>query len=56
MTVMEKKKAPIIEQLDEALEERQRPDRRVSNEGFEKHASEERRKRDRRSSDKKTEE
>lgn len=54
MIVMEKKKNFIIEQLDEALEERQRPDRRVSNEGFENHAEEERRKRDRRGADKNT--
>ncbi|WP_317932836.1 hypothetical protein [Halioxenophilus sp. WMMB6] len=49
---MEKKKKFVIEQLDEALEERQQPDRRVSNQGFENHAPEERRKYDRRGASK----
>ena len=40
----------ILEQLEEALEERQTPDRRKSDSGFEGHANEERRKLDRRTS------
>lgn len=44
----------IIEQLEEALEERQNPDRRKSDTGFEGHADEERRKEDRRHSQKNT--
>ncbi len=38
----------IIEQLEEALEERQTPDRRQSNEGHKDFANEDRRKQDRR--------
>ncbi len=38
----------IIEQLEEALEERQTPDRRKLDDGYEGHAEEERRKGDRR--------
>ena len=39
----------IIKQLEEALEERQNPDRRKKDKGFEGHANTERRKGDRRS-------
>jgi len=45
---MEEKKKFVIEQLDEALEERQRPDRRKKNQGFTGNGQEERRKYNRR--------
>ncbi|BFM09674.1 hypothetical protein [Halioxenophilus aromaticivorans] len=48
---MEQKKNVVIEQLDEALEERQNPDRRKIDLGFHGHAEAERRKGDRRKKD-----
>lgn len=38
----------VIEQLEEALEERQTPDRRKADDGFKGHSAEDRRKQDRR--------
>lgn len=38
----------VFEQLEEALEERQNPDRRKNDQGFEAHSEEDRRKHDRR--------
>ena len=47
---MKNKKPFIVEQLDEALEERQNPDRRKSHAGFSEHSDQERRKANRRAS------
>ncbi len=44
----EEKSPFVLEQLEEALEERQTPDRRKSEAGFEHIAAEDRRKQDRR--------
>ena len=51
---MAKEDTPLftLEQLEEALEERQNPDRRQTDKGFEGHAQKERRQGDRRSASK----